>query len=80
MISSIKINNFKSLVNFECKLDKFSCLIGLNGAGKSTILQALDFLSQLMEGNIEEWLELRHWKSSNLNSHLARRTSIDFLK
>jgi len=78
MITSIKINNFKSLVNFECKLDKFSCLIGLNGAGKSTILQALDFLSQLMEGNIEGWLDSRHWNKSDLNSRLTRASNIDF--
>ncbi|OAD21575.1 hypothetical protein THIOM_002652, partial [Candidatus Thiomargarita nelsonii] len=43
MIREFHINNFKSLVNFKFQLDKFTCLIGLNGSGKSTILQALDF-------------------------------------
>ena len=78
MIKSIKIDNFKSLVGFECELSKFSCLIGLNGAGKSTILQALDFLSQLMAGNMEDWLELRHWDKSDLNSKLTRTSNISF--
>jgi len=78
MISSIKIDNFKSLVNFKCELNQFSCLIGLNGAGKSTILQALDFLSQLMEGNIEEWLISRHWDKSDLNSRLTKKSNIEF--
>ena len=47
-ISRLEVENFKSLVNFEMDLPKFSCLIGLNGAGKSTVLQFIDFLSQLM--------------------------------
>ena len=33
--------NFKSLVHFGMPLAKFSCLIGLNGVGKSTLLQTL---------------------------------------
>jgi len=45
-VKKIKVNNFKSLVDFECPLDKFNCLVGLNGSGKSTVLQAFDFLSQ----------------------------------
>jgi predicted ATPase len=78
MIKSIKINNFKSLVGFECELNKFSCLIGLNGAGKSTILQALDFLSQLMRGDVESWLLSRQWDKSDLNSRLTSTSNIDF--
>ena len=78
MIKSIKINNFKSLVGFECELNKFSCLIGLNGAGKSTVLQALDFLSQLMRGDIESWLLSRQWDKSDLNSRLTSTSNITF--
>lgn len=41
-----------SLVDFSLPmpphaLGRFVCLIGLNGAGKSTVLQALDFLGTL---------------------------------
>ncbi|HEX05202.1 MAG TPA: ATP-binding cassette domain-containing protein [Bacteroidetes bacterium] len=78
MIKSIKIDNFKSLVEFECPLAKFNCLIGLNGAGKSTILQAMDFLSQLMVGDIDEWLEQRSWKKADINSKLTPKSNIDF--
>lgn len=49
MIKSIKIDNFKSLVDFKLDFAKFTCLVGLNGSGKSTVLQAMDFLSQLMQ-------------------------------
>lgn len=78
MIKSIKIDNFKSLVEFECQLAKFSCLIGLNGAGKSTILQAVDFLSQLMVGDVDEWLKQRGWQKADINSKLTPKSNIDF--
>jgi len=78
MIKSIWIDNFKSLVDFEIELTKFNCVVGLNGAGKSTILQALDFVSQLMAGDIAEWLDNRHWKASDLNSRLTKKRNIDF--
>ena len=43
MISSIKIKNFKSIVNLELPLGKFNVLIGENGCGKSNILEAIAF-------------------------------------
>ncbi len=78
MITSIWIDNFKSLVDFKIELAKFNCVVGLNGAGKSTLLHALDFISQLMVGNISDWLDSRDWKSSDLNSKLTRKSNIDF--
>jgi predicted ATPase len=44
-LERIRVDNFKSLVDFQLQLAPFTCLIGLNGAGKSTVLQALDFAS-----------------------------------
>lgn len=78
MITKIKIDNFKSLVNFEMELAPFNCIIGLNGAGKSTTLQAMDFVSQLMSGDIDGWLSMRHWDSSDLNSKLTSKSNIDY--
>lgn len=78
MIKSIWINNFKSLVDFELELSKFTCLVGLNGAGKSTVLQAMDFISQLMLGDLDEWLKLRHWDSADINSKLTKESNIEF--
>ncbi|MFQ1689981.1 AAA family ATPase [Aeromonas veronii] len=78
MIKSIKVDNFKSLVNFKIDLAKFNCIVGLNSSGKSTLLQMLDFVSHLMIGDVEEWLKLRHWESSDLNSKLTKRSNIDF--
>lgn len=67
-ISKIRCSNFKSLVDFEVPLAKFSCLVGLNGSGKSTVLQFVDFLAQLMRGDITEWLREREWAASDLTS------------
>ncbi|WP_310487556.1 AAA family ATPase [Chamaesiphon sp. VAR_69_metabat_338] len=77
-IKSIKVDNFKSLVGFELPLAKFSCLVGLNGSGKSTVLQFFDFLSQQVKGDLSGWLKKRQWESSDLNSKLTRKQNIDF--
>jgi predicted ATPase len=77
-IKSIKVDNFKSLVNFELPLAKFSCLVGLNGSGKSTVLQFFDFLSQQFRGDLSGWLKKRQWEFSDLNSKLTNNQNIDF--
>jgi predicted ATPase len=77
-IKSIKVDNFKSLVNFELPLAKFNCLVGLNSAGKSTVLQFFDFLSQQFRGDLSGWLKKRQWDSSDLNSKLTRKQNISF--
>jgi AAA15 family ATPase/GTPase len=43
MIKSIKIANFKSVVDLSLELGRFNVLIGENGCGKSNILEALAF-------------------------------------
>lgn len=70
MIRSISIDNFKSLRNFRLDLDKVTCLVGLNGAGKSTVLQALSFLTSAMLGQTTEWLHARKWKLAELQGAL----------
>ncbi len=77
-IEHIYVDNFKSLVDFDLPLAKFNCLVGLNGAGKSTVLQFFDFLSQQVKGNLSGWLEKRQWKPSDLNSKLSRKQNITF--
>lgn len=76
MIQQIRIDNFKSLVDFEMRLASFTCLVGLNGAGKSTVLQALDFISQQMRGEIDSWLTQRQWEPRDLGSKLTAKQNI----
>ena len=72
-ITKIKVNNFKSLVDFEIDLSKFNCIVGLNGSGKSTFLQFVSFLSQLMSGNIESWLQQRKWIKEDIIPELDNK-------
>ena len=65
-LDKCRINNFKSLDKFELNFSQFTCLIGLNSAGKSTILQAIDFISQQMKGDISSWLKDRGWEAKEL--------------
>jgi len=79
MLGSIKIENFKSFINFELdEIQKFNCLIGLNGSGKTTLLQAFDFLSQLMLGNMKIWLKHRGWKHTELCNISSQKRLISF--
>lgn len=77
-ISKLKVSGFKSLVDFEIDLAKFTCLIGLNGSGKSTILQCLDFLSQLAQGNMDAWFKERQWLGSDVRTKLKNKYTIEF--
>jgi predicted ATPase len=77
-MKTITANNFKSLVEFRLDLAKVTCLIGLNGAGKSTVLQFIDFVAQQVRGNLKGWLEERRWKGKELHSRLSARKNIDF--
>lgn len=77
-ISRIEVRNFKSLVDFTIDLPKFTCLIGLNGSGKSTVLQFIDFLSGLAHGDMNLWLHQRQWQASDLQSKVSKGTDIHF--
>lgn len=78
MIKTINVRNFKSMGDIELKLGKFTCLIGMNGSGKSTVLQAVDFISQLMIGRVDEWLDARGWSAADLNCKLRKERNVSF--
>jgi len=77
-VRTISASNFKSLVDFKLDLAKFTCLIGLNSAGKSTVLQFIDFLGQQVRGDIEGWLSERNWHAKELKSQLTKKNNVDF--
>lgn len=78
MIKSVRVVNFKSLAAVTIPLGRFTCLVGMNGAGKSTVLQALDFLSQLMRGDVQGWLDRRGWTAADLKCKLRTELNITF--
>ncbi len=73
MITKFYIDNFKSLMDFTLACSHLTCLIGVNNSGKSTILQAIDFISAIARGNVADWLKARDWKASDIRSRLKVR-------
>lgn len=74
MITRIRISNFKCLADFDLPgegldLGQFVCLVGMNGAGKTTVLQAFDFFAELMLGRITQWMERRGWEKGSLATY-----------
>jgi len=78
MLLSIKIKNFKSLANTKIEFSKNTFLIGMNGSGKTSILQAIDFISAISAGEVEEWLDARGWDKKDLTFHGNKKSLIEF--
>lgn len=75
VVKRFHIKNFKSLSDFHLPggpgvLGNLICLVGLNGSGKSSVLQAFDFVGQLASGGISSWLAQRGWTASDLVTQL----------
>ncbi len=54
MITRIKIDGFKSLLNTELYFGSFTCIAGANAIGKSNFFDAITFLSNLADRSILE--------------------------
>ena len=79
MLRSFHIENFKSLADFTLNdMGQFVCLIGLNGAGKTSLLQAIDFMAHVASGSVEQWLKDRDWTRSDLISKFSKKQLITF--
>ncbi|MEQ1733683.1 MAG: AAA family ATPase [Bacteroidia bacterium] len=52
MITRIKINGFKSLLNVDLHLGPFTCIAGANAVGKSNFFDALTFLAHLCDKSL----------------------------
>ena len=50
MFARLYAHNYKSLVNFELPLQELTLLLGLNGVGKTAVLDIFYALQQLLEG------------------------------
>lgn len=61
-IKKVSVKGFKSLADFDLELSPFTCLIGMNGCGKSTVLQFFDFISHVLAGDVRKWFEMRRWE------------------
>lgn len=49
MLTRLKVDGFKSLVDVDVRLGPFTCVAGANGVGKSNLFDAITFLSDLAD-------------------------------
>lgn len=47
MLTRLKVNGFKNLVNVDVRFGPFTCIAGANGVGKSNLFDSIMFLSAL---------------------------------
>ena len=79
MLRSFHIENFKSLTDFTMSdMGQFVCLVGLNGAGKTSLIQAIDFMAHLASGDVDDWIKERDWTRGDLTSKLLKKQLINF--
>lgn len=52
MLTRLKISGFKNLVDVDVRFGPFTCIAGVNGAGKSNLFDAIAFLSALADSSL----------------------------
>jgi len=58
-IEKIEIKGYKSIKELNLPLSSINIFIGANGSGKSNFLSFFDFLKQLYNGNLQEFVALK---------------------
>jgi len=71
MIKSLTFSSFKAIEKLMIEFEPFTVLIGDNSSGKSTVLQALDFIRAFAVRDIDEYLNERGWLLDDLISHFG---------
>jgi predicted ATPase len=54
MLTRLKVNGFKNLVDVDIRFGPFTCIAGVNGSGKSNLFEAIRFLALLAEKPLVE--------------------------
>ncbi|WP_026664620.1 AAA family ATPase [Butyrivibrio sp. FC2001] len=78
MITGIHIENFKSLVDVSLDFNDLTVLIGKNFTGKSSVLQAIDFICSSTKDDFGIWLERRGWRVESVKSKLGNSNRLYF--
>jgi len=54
MLTRLKVSGFKNLVDLDVHLGPFTCVTGVNGAGKSNLFDAVQFLASLADRSLTD--------------------------
>ncbi len=73
MLESLSLASFKGFPSAELPLRPFTMLIGPNGVGKSSVLQAIALLAGVVQGSLAEFLRDQEWDYEDL-PHLRARS------
>jgi predicted ATPase len=71
MLKKLTIRNFKAIQDMTVEFNPLTVLIGGNSCGKSTVLQALDFLRSASSRDIPEYLREKGWSFDELRSQVG---------
>lgn len=65
------VRGFKALADFDLRIPgDLLILIGANGSGKSSVLQALSFLQYIAQGDTQAFFRDRAWQPADLRSRV----------
>ena len=73
MLTRLKVKGFKSLEDVEIRFGPLTCVAGINGAGKSNLFDAIEFLQRLAGAPITE--AARSIRNNGLASLFTQTTS-----
>lgn len=71
MIETITIERFKNIEKIELPLDKINILVGANNAGKSSILQSIQFAISIAQTTSLDEFKSTNWKANKLSTSLT---------
>lgn len=71
MIESITIERFKNIEKIELPLDNINILVGANNAGKSSILQSIQFAISIAQTTSLDEFKSTNWKANKLSTSLT---------
>ena len=73
ILSHLRVDNYRSLYNFELDLQPFTVLIGRNDAGKSSVLNAIRLL---LEDDATAIFDRYDWSRAARATRFPRETAI----
>lgn len=71
MIETITIERFKNIEKIELPLDNINILVGANNAGKSSILQSIQFAISIAQTTSLDEFKATNWKRNKLSTSLT---------